>query len=108
MATVRRAPNSAATCAARVRSISDLVVTKLHHAARTFYPQLLFPPRTLNNFQRHPCHEVVVITVNFGPEKAGVGGSTPSLASIAQIPGCGIGVNKRLWFGDMGLDWLDN
>ena len=32
---------------------------------RTFYPQLLFPPRTLNNFQRHPCHEVVVITVNF-------------------------------------------
>jgi len=70
VATVRRAPNSAATCAARVRSISDLVVTKLHHAARTFYPQLLFPPRTLNNFQRHPCHEVVVITVNFGPEKA--------------------------------------
>jgi hypothetical protein len=26
----------------------------------------------------------------------------------AQISGCGIGVNKRLWFGDMGLDWLDN
>jgi hypothetical protein len=34
-------------------------------AARTFHPQLLFPPRTINNFYRHPCHEVVVITVNF-------------------------------------------
>jgi hypothetical protein len=26
----------------------------------------------------------------------------------AQIPGCGIGVNKWLWFGEMGLDWLDD
>jgi hypothetical protein len=51
-------------------------------ATRSFYPQLVFPPRTINNFQRHPCHEVVVITVCFGPEKAGVGGSTPSLATI--------------------------
>jgi hypothetical protein len=37
---------------------------------RTFRPQLLFPPLTINNFQRHPCHEVVVITLYFGPEKA--------------------------------------
>lgn len=34
----------------------------------------MFPPRTIYNFWRHPCHEVVVITVYFGPEKAGVGG----------------------------------
>jgi hypothetical protein len=37
----------------------------------TYYQQLLAPPR----------HEVVAITVNFDPEKAGVGGSTPSLAT---------------------------
>jgi hypothetical protein len=56
-------------------------MTKQVSAARTFHPQLLFPPLTINNFQRHPCHEVVAITVNFGPEKAGVGDSTPSLAT---------------------------
>jgi hypothetical protein len=28
------------------------------------------------------CHEVIVITVYIGPEKAGVEGSTPSLATI--------------------------
>jgi hypothetical protein len=60
-------------------------VRSCHYSApRSFYPQLVFPPRTINNFQRHPCHEVVVITVYFGPEKAGVGGSTPSLATTFQ------------------------
>jgi hypothetical protein len=49
-----------------------------HSATRSFYPQLVFPPRFINNFQRHPCHEVVVT------EKAGVGGSTPSLATTFQ------------------------
>jgi hypothetical protein len=36
----------------------------------------------LNDFDTVERHEVIVITVNFGPEKAGVGGSTPSLATI--------------------------
>jgi hypothetical protein len=64
--------------AAAMPFVDDKAVVPL---PRTFYPQSLFPPPTINNFWRHPCHEVVVITVHFGPEKAGVGGSTPSLAT---------------------------
>jgi len=61
---------------------NEVCADRRYSATRNSYPQLMFPPRTINNFQRHPCHEVVVITVYFGPEKAGVGGSTPSLATI--------------------------
>jgi hypothetical protein len=37
-----------------------------------------------SNCLSNPCHEVVVITVNFGPEKAGIGGSTQSLTNSEE------------------------
>jgi hypothetical protein len=48
---------------------NEVCADRRYSATRTFYPQLVFPPQTTNNFQRHPCHEVVVITVYFGSEK---------------------------------------
>jgi hypothetical protein len=48
--------------APRCPLVDDKAVVPL---PRTFYQQLLFSPLTINNFWRHPCHEVIVITVNF-------------------------------------------
>jgi hypothetical protein len=52
------------------------------HKANKTYRQLALPAVTISNLQRREAPLSIAITVNIGPEKAGVGASAPSLATM--------------------------